>query len=248
MRYCIYVLIFLAFLNLQAQENLFDEATAYYAEGNYEAAVKNYNQIIEQGKTSAEVYYNLGNAYYKLEKIGPSIYYYHKALQLAPNDKDIQNNLLFAQEKTIDYIEEAPKTGLKNMINNLISTFNDDTWAIFAIAFSFMLMIFGILYYFSKKTGGKRFFFSFGVLSMILMIVCVVFAYRQMDIQQSKKYAIVFAEEAEVHTEPNHNSPEAFRLHEGTKVKMLDVFNNYAQIELSNNSRGWITVEAIKEL
>lgn len=248
MKYYIYLLIFLGFSGLQAQENLFDQATEFYADEKYEAAIKNYQQILEQGKTSTEVYFNLANCYYKIDEIGPSIYYYNKALQLSPNDRDVQNNLLIAQEKTIDLIEETPKTGLANMVDNLISTFDYNTWAVIAIIFSVGFMFFGAIYYFTRKAGFKRFYFSLAILSFILMSASVFFAYKQMEIQHNKKYAIVFAEEVEVHTEPNHNSPEAFRLHEGTKVKLLDVFNNYAQIELSNNSRGWIKLDAIQEL
>lgn len=248
MKYLIYIILGLGFVNLQAQENLFDEATNYYAEENYEAAIENYLQILNQGKTSPELYFNLANSYAKLDEIGWSIFYYHKALQLAPHDKDIQNNLSYVDAKKIDSIEERPKTGLANFFDNLISTFDYNSWAVIAIVCSVFILIFGLLYYFTKKTGFKRLFFTLGVLSGVLMLLSVYFGFWQMEVQQSKKYAIIFAKEIAVHNEPNHNSEELFKLHEGTKIKILDVFNNYAQFELANGSRGWITTEAIKEL
>lgn len=245
----LFLLFVWGFVSLHAQEqSLFDQATQNYAEQNYEEAVKNYQGILDQGKASVEVYFNLGNAYYKLDKLGPSIFYYNKALQLNPNDSDVQNNLLFAQEKTVDVIEESPKTGLANFIDSLISIFSFDTWAVWAIIFAFGLLVFGVLYYFAVKAGWKRLFFSLAVIAVVAGALSIVFAYQQQVIQQSKKYAIIYESEVEVHTEPNHNSPEAFRLHEGTKVKILDTFNGYAQIKLIDDSRGWVKQEAINEL
>lgn len=248
-KYFLYIVVLLFAFGLKAQEaNLFDDATQLYADGKYEAAIENYQEILEQGKTSTEVYFNLANAHYKLDQIGPSIYYYNKALQLSPNDEEVQNNLAFAQEKTIDLIEEIPKTGWSKFIDNLISTFYFETWAKIAIGFSILLLCFGIGYYFSKKSWAKRFFFGLSGLSLILGVLSVIFAYQQFDIQQSKTFAIIFSKVATVHAEPNPNSMEAFTLHEGTKVKVLDNFNGYAQIKLTDDSRGWIKEGAIKSL
>lgn len=235
--------------NFYAQDKkLFDEATDFYAEGKYEQAIQNYEQILETGKTSVEVYYNLGNAYYKMDKVGPSIYYYNKALQIDPSNADVQNNLLFAQEKTIDVIQEAPQTGWDNFINKLISTFDFNTWAVWAIIFAIALMVFGSWYYFATGTGLKRILFMLGGLSIIACGLSLVFAFQQQNIQQSKRFAVVFDREAKVYAEPNHNSAEAFTLHEGTKVKVLDNFRGYNQIKLADDSRGWISGESIKEL
>src|SRR5690625_963689 len=248
-KYFLYFIVFLIAANLKAQETeLFDQATQFYADGDYQAAIENYQEILNQGKTSTEVYFNLANAYYKLDQIGPSIYYYNKALQLSPNNEDVQNNLAFAQEKTIDLIEENPKTGWSKFIDDLISTFYYETCAKIAVGFSILLMCFGIAYYFSKRSCMKRFFFGLSGLSLILGVLSVIFAFQQFDIQQSKTFAIVFSKVATVHAEPNPNSMEAFTLHEGTKVKVLDNFNGYAQIKLTDDSRGWIKEGAIKSL
>jgi|SRR5699024_7938726 len=244
-----YTIVFLFAITLQAQEKeLFDEATQFYADENYEAAINNYEKILNSGKTSAEVFFNLGNAHFKLNQLGPSIYYYNKALQLNPTDEETLNNLAFAEEKTIDAIDESPLTGWQGFVNNLISTFNFNTWAVLAIVFSALFMIFGVIYYFTPKAMIKRLLFSLSGLSFILMILSVVFAYQQLNIQQSKRFAIIFAAETKVHAEPNHNSPESFRLHEGTKVRILDNFNGYTQIELQDNSKGWLKEEVLKEL
>jgi len=100
---------------LAQNESLFDKANSAYNEGNYEIAIDNYEQILENGETSAALYYNLGNSYYKLNNLAPSIYYYEKALQLDPNDNDIRNNLAIAQNLVIDDVAAPASSGLFNI-------------------------------------------------------------------------------------------------------------------------------------
>lgn len=247
--YLYIIVLFLFVWSVTAQEkSLFDRATDAYAEGDYKAAIEDYKAILDEGKVSPEVYYNLANSYYKSEQLAPSIFYYNKALQLAPQDREIRNNLLLAEEQTLDLIEETRKTGFKNFINNLISTYNFNTWAVIGIVFSFLFMIFGAFYYFHSKVSLKRLFFTLSVVGLLGGILSVVFAYKQFEIQQNKRFAIVFAEESEVHAEPNFNSGTSFILHEGTKVKVLDNFNGYSKIEIADGQSGWIDEEAIKGL
>lgn len=234
---------------LQAQETeLFEEATQFYAGEQYEEAIQRYEQILGQNKTSAALYYNLGNAYYRMDSLAPSIYYYYKALELAPNDSDILTNLSFAEEQTRDLIEEPPKTGWNKFFEQIIPKQNYNQWAFWAILFSFLAALLGILYYFSKKSVRKRIFFGGSILSGILMIASLTFAFTQFNQQKNTRAAVVFNKEIAVHAEPNHNSEEVFYLHEGTKVKVLDNFNGYARIQLNDGKRGWLKESAVKEL
>src|SRR5699024_2440344 len=120
-----------------------------------------------------------------------SIYYYNKALQLSPNDEDVKNNLMFAKRRIIDVIKKEPDTGWTKFVNGLIATFSYNGWAILAIVFAVVFLIFGVWYYFTQKTGKKRLFFTIGVLSFLLGLLCVVFAYQELAIQHSRNYAIV---------------------------------------------------------
>lgn len=249
MKKLIYILLFLMVGTVSAKDKpLFTQATEHYSNQEYKAAIKDYKKILSGGETSTAVYFNLANAHYKLNHIGPSIYYYNKALQLSPNDAGVKNNLAFAQKMTIDSIDKTPKTGLSKFFDGLISTFNYNTWAILAIVFSIVFMVFGIWYYFSFKTGKKRLFFTLSTLGLIFGILSVVFAYQQFNIQKNKKFAIVFAKSTNVHAEPNDRSAQAFTLHEGTKVKVLDNFNGYTKIKLTDGKQGWLAEKAVKAL
>ena len=235
---------------LFAQDNksLFQQASQDYADGNYEAAINKYESILKSGEVSASLYYNLGNAHYKLDHIAPSIYNYEKALQLDPAYKDAKNNLAFAQNMTLDAIDDLPKSSLSKIFNGIISKLSFNGWAWLAVVFSIVLSVCFLLYYLSASVLKKRIFFTGFVVGIIVMIASVSFAYMQYGIQQSKKYAIVFAEESNVRSEPNPQSSNAFLLHEGTKIKILDNFNGFYKIELADGRQGWVKENDLKTL
>lgn len=234
---------------MSAQNNdLFQKANSAYNEGNYSEAVNNYERILEKGETSSEVYYNLGNAHYKLNQIGPSIYYYEKALQLDPGDSDIKNNLEFAQNMLIDDIEEAPKTGLSKIINNIISTLSFNGWAWLAVIGSMAFATFFLLYYFSGSSGIKRLFFTSSAIAFFIMVSSLIFAFQQQGYHKKSQFAIIFSEEASVRSEPTMRSDEILTLHEGTKVKVLETFQNWIKFELENEIQGWMDKSEVRFL
>ena len=249
MKSLLFYFLMLCCIPLMAQnEALFEEANADYNEGNYQEALGSYQQILSNGETSAALYFNLANTHYKLNNIAPSVYYYEKALQLKPNDSDIENNLEFARNMVIDDIEEVPETGLSKMVNNTISKLSFDGWAWMAIVSSVIFAIFFLLYYFSAGAKFKRLFFGVSILFLIVSIGSVAFAYQQQSMIENSQYAIIFAEEVPVRSEPNLRSNELFLLHEGTKLKVLETFQDWIKLELSNGAQGWMTKNEVRFL
>ena len=154
MKKLLYILVFsISTISLAQNQDLFNQANALYNEGKFSDAVNKYEAIIENGQHSAELYYNLGNAHYKLNNIAPSIYYYEKALQLKPNDKDLLNNISFAKNMTIDDIEAVPKLGLSRFFNKAINTLTYDNWAILSIIFVIGFVLLFIIYFFAYNTS-----------------------------------------------------------------------------------------------
>lgn len=241
--------LLLSFIGISGQNNeLFNKGNSAYQSGNYTEAIDNYEAIIENEEVSAEVYFNLANAHYKLNHIAPSIYYYEKALQLDPNDEDIKNNLEFARNMAIDDIEEVERAGIDQSLNRLISIFKFSTWAWFGIGFSLLFVLFFLLYYFSVVPLNKRIFFGVSILSLILCVFSVVFAYQQRAYIEDNQYAIIFSREAEVRDEPNLRGESSFELHEGTKAKILEDYQEWYRIELANGAQGWIKKENLRKL
>jgi tetratricopeptide (TPR) repeat protein len=226
----------------------FEKGNKSYQKENYEEAIIHYESILKAKKQSAELYFNLGNCYYKLNKVAPAIYNFEKALLLNPNDKDIQNNLKFAQKLQIDDIKEVPKVGFNKVIQDFTSSNHYNTWAWISVGLSTLLLLLFLGYYFSLTTFLKRIFFVGMILDLLVIILSVSSAIFEKTNYDNDKPAIVFAEITSVKTEPNENSTDAFMLHEGTKVYVFETVDNFKKIELSDGKKGWIETNKIKEL
>jgi len=229
-------------------DDLFQKANAAYAEGNYEAAVEAYEEILASGQTAAELHYNLANAHYKLNHIGPSIYHYEKALQLDPGDSDIRNNLQFAQNMTVDAIEAAPQGNFSRWWQSFLGSFSTTGWATLGIICMVVFVLLFLGYYFSGTPLRKRIFFLSGMLFLFFALTAVTLGFVRVDNLQDQNFAVVFEEEVGISSEPNERGEELFFLHEGTKVELLEDFQEWYKIELANGNQGWIRREAIKLL
>ncbi|WP_456441736.1 SH3 domain-containing protein [Psychroserpens sp.] len=244
-----YILIFLLSTLTFAQNNqLFDDANGLYNDANYTEALEKYKTIFDSGEHSAELYFNMANAHYKLNHIAPSIYYYEKALLLKPHDKDIQNNIAFARNMTVDAIDSVPEVGISKLIKNVTNMMSFDAWAKTSVILVLFFVMLFIVYYFTNSTSKKRFTFLTSNVSLLLAIVSLVFAFHKFKLVKNNQPAIVFAQETKIKSEPNLRSAEAFVLHEGTKVQVLDTISNWKKIKLSDGKTGWITDDDIKML
>ena len=249
MRYILYIIAVLLSFGVTAQnEALFDEANTLYNDGKYAESIDIYNRVLDSGKHSAELYFNLGNAHYKLNNIAPSIYFYEKALQLSPNEEDIKNNLAFAKNMTIDDIDIIPETGFAKLLNNLTHYLSYDGWAKAAVVFVFCFVILFLVYYFAYSSLKKRLAFMASMASLFLFFVSLTLAFHKYSLDKKDRPAIVFATESKVKSEPNSRSEELFRLHEGTKVQILDTINHWKKIKLTDGKTGWVVNDDIKAL
>ncbi|MGB3605937.1 MAG: tetratricopeptide repeat protein [Psychroserpens sp.] len=249
MKALIYTIVLTLSLFSFAQNSaMFDEANTLYKDGSYAKALDKYNLIVEAGAHSAELYFNMANAHYKLNHIAPSIYYYEKALLLKPNDKDIQNNLVFARNMTIDAIDKMPEVGFSKLTKTLTNRFSFDEWAKISIGLMLVFVLLFIAYYFSYSTSKKRFAFVTSLSSLVLALVAVAFAFHSYDLAKKDQPAIVFAQESMIKNEPNRRSEEAFKLHEGTKVQVLDTLDEWKQIKISDGKTGWVVSTDLKML
>ena len=229
-------------------QTAFDQGNKYYEKENYEAAISSFESVLNSGKQSSELYFNLGNCYYKLHKVAPAIYNYEKALLLSPNDTEIKTNLEFARKMAIDDIKVIPKVGFSKLIQDFTAKYYYDTWAWIAVTFAFMFLLFFVGYYFSKTTVLKRIFFFGMFLWLIGIGLSAASGFYEKGRMDNERPAIVFAENASVKSEPKSNLPDAFMLHEGTKVYILESIANWKKVELTDETTGWIEDSAIKEI
>ena len=244
------LILILLFQCISAQNNvgLFNKATEFYNAGDYEQAAANYLSIIDNGEHSAATYFNLGNCYYKLNQIAPSIYYYEKALLLKPQDKEIKNNLAYAQNMTLDAIEPLPATSLNKLYNKVTKLLTFDQWAYVAVFLVLIFVISYILFYYHSYSTHKRISFGISMAALFLSAVCTLIAFIQYQDFNSDNPAIIFANELNVKSEPNERSQQVFLLHEGTKVNVMDELNDWRKIQLIDGKIGWAPSSEIKLL
>jgi len=228
---------------------LFEQGNALYNDGKYAEALDKYTAVLERSnKHSAALYFNIANAHYKLNHIAPSIYYYEKAKQLAPNDQEIENNMAFAKNMTIDAIAVIPEVGLAKYVKSLTHKLSYNNWAKMSIGFVVLFVVLFLLYYFSLSTVRKRLFFTGSIVSGLLVFVALGLTIHNYNLSKKDNPAIVFATSSSIKTEPNPRSEESFTLHEGTKVQIVDTLSDWNRIKLTDGKTGWIKKEDLKEL
>ncbi len=234
----------------QAQEpdSLFSAANKFYQQENYEKALEYYQQIEKQQLESAELYFNMGNIYYKTNQVAPSVYYYEKALQLSPNDQDIRFNLEFANAMVLDNIEPLPKSLGQKFIELIVLRFTYETWAKISVSLAFVFAILFLLYHFSYSTVKKRIYFVTSILTVILVTTFLFFTYRNKHYVDNNISAIIFSSQADVKSAPTGSSDVYFELHEGTKVRVLETLDNWKKIKIADGKMGWINAADLKEL
>ncbi|MEO0571583.1 MAG: tetratricopeptide repeat protein [Bacteroidota bacterium] len=244
----IVVCLLLCFKGFGQSEVLFQKATEAYNKGDYKKAINFYNDILKNGKHSSELYFNLGNCHYKLDEIGPSIYYYEKALLLEPNDREIKNNLDFAQNMRLDAIDEMPKTAMTRLHDTVVLALTPDQWGHLAVAMIVLFVLGFITYYVLYSATYKRIAFIAANATLFIAIFSVVMGYMGSGDQNSKNPAIIFEREVVITSEPNDRSEKVFALHEGTKVNVLESLEDWSKIKIADGQTGWMPSRGLKVL
>jgi len=231
-------------LTITAQEAGFEKGTLAFETGNkayleedYDTAIKAYQEVLAEGIHSKEVYLNLGNAYYKNGQTASSILYYEKGLLHFNKDVDLLSNLQFAENQRIDRIEPLPDTIIKRVYKFLLSLMNSEGWASTSLIFALLFAIAKI----AKPRLRKIATPSLIIASMAFLTLLFI-----QNTERSENYAIVFEPAITVLSDPKMDAPVAFELHEGTKVKPMESFENFQKIEIANGQSGWVITSSIR--
>jgi tetratricopeptide (TPR) repeat protein len=229
-----------------AQKEALNEAEKAYIQEDYTKAIEQYEEILTIYGESAEVYYNLGNAYYKANKIAPAVLYYERALLIDPGDADIRFNLEMARQNTVDEIEVVGNFFLLKWFDSIQNMGATDSWAKLSI-FCFLLFI-GclLLFFFSRWTSMRKIGFYIGLLFLVIVIIANIFARNQKRELVNHAHAIVFSPTVTVKSSPNQSGTNLFILHEGTKVLVKSILGEWNEIELENGNVGWMPSKDIE--
>ena len=242
------LLSLMPFLLVAQNELLFSQANEAYNKGDYTKAAELYEKIEKTGNVSENLYFNLANSYYKLQKVAPSIYNYEKALSISPNNQDILDNYRFAQNMRLDQIDSLPQGFLTRVYHKLVKLWSIDVWAWLAILFIFFFAICFVFFYRAKFSQERKVLFGGWTLSLFISLICLIFAYQTESYNESTQFAIIYSSEVAIQSEPNLRSEMVFKLHEGTKVQVLDIVDDWKKIKLTDGKIGWIPKKELKEI
>ncbi len=230
----------------QTPEEIIEKGNQQYINGEFEAAIESYKTVVDSGYESAILYYNVGNAYYKSNRVTESILYYEKAKLLAPNDDEINYNLELARTFVIDKIDEIPEFFLITWVKSFIEFFSVDQWGYISIFCFIIALILGLFYLFSQKYSLKKLSFIFAIIFLVISISSFSFASTQKKQTIENTTAIVFAPTVTLKSSPDISGTDLFVLHEGTKVTVVDQVGEWREIELSNGNKGWLNIGDIR--
>lgn len=242
-------LIFLFTLNLihggSGLELLFKKANEKYLNGDYKGAIELYEKILEEGYESDRVYYNLGNAYYRVGKLGKAILFYEKALKLNPGDENARFNLKLANLRIKDRVSVPPPFFLIRFYRSVKNLLSSRGWALgFASTVLFMSLVAAVIILFPGKAGLKWVKIVLTVL-IVLGVFELVFLIDKYRDEEERNYGIVLVPTLECLSAPQKGGAVLFIMHEGIKVRILDKELDWFKIELPDGKQGWVKSESI---
>jgi tetratricopeptide (TPR) repeat protein len=246
----LYIILFWSANTLFAQniDSIFQKANENYRKGTYEQALVQYHKIDSLEAFSSDLYYNMGNSYYKLNQIGSSIFYLEKALLTDPGHEDAKHNLIFANRMRLDKFEQLPKSLFQKVNERIIYPFHYNTWAWISVFFAMLTATFFLRYYFTTNTIKKRLFFTSSIFSLLFFVVVLSFTFKAKYHNEHYRFAVLFDSVVSVKSEPNHTASESFQLHEGTKVQILEDLDDWQKIRIPDGKVGWLLSETSKEV
>ena len=234
-------------LSAQDADSLWNQAVKDYTEENYQEALAGFTALEADGYVSRELYYNIGNCYYKLgNSLGQSILYYERALKLDPSYEDAQVNLAIAREYTLDRIDEVPEFILLTWIKAFRDTVSSDAWAWIALALFLVTAVMVLLFRFGGSPALRKTAFALAVAALLMTIISAVFAFNLRSALESDGEAVVTVPVSSVKSSPGSTDQSLFILHEGTKVAVMDSLGEWYRIELSDGRQGWLEAEDVE--
>jgi tetratricopeptide (TPR) repeat protein len=220
--------------------SIFSEANEAYKKSQFDTAEVLYDSIIKTGFETPELYFNLGNVYFKKKDIANAMLNYERARKLSPGDDEINFNLQLAQTMVTDKINILPEFFLNRWWRNFAELYSSDHWAVFSICFFISFLFFSILYLFANRMWIKKISFWIGIVLLALCLVTFSNSWFNKQTYQDHSGAIVMNPSVTIKSSPDENGTELFVIHEGAKVWVTDEVGEWLKIKIADGNNGWL--------
>ena len=242
------LLCLICLLPLQAMAITKDNADTEYKKGNYQQAIKDYQELLRHGQ-SADLYYNLGNSYYRTDNLTRAIICYERASLLSPGDADIRFNLRFARNKTIDKIVPETDMFFSTWYQSVVNFTSIDTWAAMGVTSIVLALVLVLCYLFASRIAIRKIGFYGAAVLLVVALLCNVFASQQKYALNHRTGAIVVAPTVNVKKTPALSGTDDFVIHEGTRVDITDrTIRGWYGIKLADGREGWMRTSQLEEI
>lgn len=222
------------------------EGDSAYIKNDFASAIQIYESLLQQGE-APEIYYNLGNCYYKTDDIARAILNYERALLLSPGNTDIRANLEIARSKTIDKVTPVPEIFFITWIKSLVNSQSSDAWARTGIVSFLLLLVSLAIFFFTQHIKWKKIGFSVAILFLIVTVLSNLFASQQKSYLTNRNDAIILSPSVTVRSTPSESGTSLFVLHEGRKVEIKDnSMREWKEIRLEDGKVGWVPSSSIE--
>ena len=218
---------------------LWEKGNQSYIDGDYAAAATAYQAIENRGYSSARLYYNMGNAYYKQGQIGRAILYYNRALVILPSMDDARHNLEIAEAQTKDNIAVVPEFFLNRYMRTLRSAISCSAWSVMSVAFFGVMLLFLLLFLLGSRIKVRKAGFYGAVASLLMFVVVTIFGVSARNSIIDRPGAIVMSSAISVKSSPDRAATDLFVLHEGTKVEVSSEVDGWSEITIADGKKGW---------
>ena len=251
-RYMAVVVLMLCWFGADASGNtradsLWNAAGAAYAEGQWNEAIDDYEEISDMGLESAELYYNIANAWFKAGDNARAVLNYERALKLDPSYSDARYNLEIVESRIQDNIEPVPEFFLKEWLRNISQIMSSDAWAVLFIVMLCVTLALLLVFLLAPSVVWRRVGFFTGLVTLLLMTASLSFSIWQKKDYMGHDEAVVMKTVTSVKSSPStDNSTDLFILHEGTKVTVLETMGAWTNISLADGRQGWMKTSDIE--
>jgi tetratricopeptide (TPR) repeat protein len=230
----------------EAKGEKFKQGADYFSAGNYDKALEVWNELYKTGYRSAELEYNIGNAYFKMNNIPGAILFYERASLLKPAEEDINYNLQIARTLVLDRFEEIPELFFVRWYNFTALVLSSNRWARISLVSFILSLIFLSIYFYSSKYRLKVLGFWLALILLIVSLASLAFTLRNKKLVYDSQKAVIFSPVVNGKSSPDSSGTDLFLLHEGTKVSVEDEVGEWFEIRLSYGNKGWIPANSLE--
>ena len=231
-----------------AQSDALKQGNSLYSKGNYTDAAKDYEKVISTQGVAPELYFNLGNAYYKSNETAHAILNYERALRLSPTFEDARYNLEIAQLKVVDNVNLNQAFFIGRWVDGSIKLLNSNQWIWISLLLFFVTLLSAFIFIFGSSRSLRKVSFYFGSIILAFSFLAFIFSGIRKDQLIHHREAIVMTGVVSVKGAPDKSGTELFQLHEGTKVTIKSTLGNWTEIKLGNGNIGWVEQENIERI